>query len=78
MIFVGFFGLIGVLVIFYFYIILEFLKMMELSEEVEYLGYVVKVVVWFLVICSIVSWNFCCYDKKIKGINMYGDRLCMV
>ncbi|KAK4655908.1 hypothetical protein QC762_306590 [Podospora pseudocomata] len=53
-IFVGFFGPVGVSAIFYLYITLEFLKTMEPSEEVEHLGHVVKVVVWFLAICSIV------------------------
>ncbi|KAK4194514.1 putative Na(+)/H(+) antiporter [Triangularia verruculosa] len=53
-IFVGFFGPVGVSAIFYLYITLEFLKTMEPSEKVEHLGEVVKVVVWFLAICSIV------------------------
>ncbi|KAK0732644.1 Sodium/hydrogen exchanger family-domain-containing protein, partial [Apiosordaria backusii] len=57
-IFVGFFGPVGVSAIFYLYITLEFLKTMEVDgrprEDVEHLGEVVKVVVWFLAICSIV------------------------
>ncbi|KAK4174061.1 putative Na(+)/H(+) antiporter [Triangularia setosa] len=53
-IFVGFFGPVGVSAIFYLYITLEFLKGREPREEVEHLAEVVKIVVWFLAICSIV------------------------
>ena len=58
-IFVGFFGPIGVSAIFYLYISLEFLETItvdgEQREDAEQLGETIKVVVWFLAICSIVS-----------------------
>lgn len=58
-IFVGFFGPIGVSAIFYLYISLEFLETITVDgverADAEHLGEVIKVVVWFLVICSIVS-----------------------
>ena len=57
--YVGFFGPIGVSAIFYLYITLEFLRKMEVDGEIrpdaKYLMEVTHVVVWFLVICSIVS-----------------------
>lgn len=55
----GFFGPIGVSAIFYLYISLEFLKTITVDgvqrADAEGLGEVITVVVWFLVICSIVS-----------------------
>jgi NhaP-type Na+/H+ or K+/H+ antiporter len=58
-IFVGFFGPIGVSAIFYLYISLEFLETITVDgvqrADAERLGEVMTVVVWFLVICSIVS-----------------------
>ena len=58
-IFVGFFGPIGVSAIFYLYISLEFLETITVDgvqrADAEGLGEVMIVVVWFLVICSIVS-----------------------
>lgn len=58
--YVGFFGPIGVSAIFYLYITLEFLqKNVTLDGEVRadavYLMKVVNIVVWFLVVCSVVS-----------------------
>jgi NhaP-type Na+/H+ or K+/H+ antiporter len=57
--FVGFFGPIGVSAIFYLYISLEFLNKVtvdgEIREDAQYLKEVLNVVIWFLVICSIVS-----------------------
>ena len=57
--YVGFFGPIGVSAIFYLYIALEFLRKIEVDGETrpdaKYLMEVIHVVVWFLVICSIVS-----------------------
>jgi NhaP-type Na+/H+ or K+/H+ antiporter len=57
--FVGFFGPIGVSAIFYLYITLEFLNKItvdgEIREDALYLKEVMNVVIWFLVICSIVS-----------------------
>lgn len=57
--YVGFFGPIGVSAIFYLYITLEFCNKITVDGEVrpdaQYLKEVVYVVVWFLVICSIVS-----------------------
>ncbi|EMD59191.1 hypothetical protein COCSADRAFT_255926 [Bipolaris sorokiniana ND90Pr] len=56
--FVGFFGPIGVSAIFYLYISLEFLETIvvdgEVREDAKYLMEVIKVVVWFLVICSVI------------------------
>lgn len=58
--FVGFFGPIGVSAIFYQHVALEFLRTEVESGEgmrgdVEVLSEVVRVVVWFVVLCSIVS-----------------------
>jgi NhaP-type Na+/H+ or K+/H+ antiporter len=57
--FVGFFGPIGVSAIFYLYVTLEFLNKItvdgEIREDALYLKEVMNVVIWFLVICSIVS-----------------------
>jgi NhaP-type Na+/H+ or K+/H+ antiporter len=57
--FVGFFGPIGVSAIFYLYVSLEFLRKIEVNGEVRddaaYLMEVMNVVIWFLVICSVVS-----------------------
>lgn len=62
-IFVGFFGPIGVSAIFYLYISLDFLK--EVTDDnglqrsdASNLAEVITVVVWFLVMCSIVSPSF--------------------
>lgn len=58
--FVGFFGPIGVSAIFYLYVTLEFLRT-EIKvngherADAERLGEVMTVVIWFIVICSIVS-----------------------
>ncbi|KAA8620323.1 NhaP NhaP-type Na+ H+ and K+ H+ antiporter [Pyrenophora tritici-repentis] len=56
--FVGFFGPIGVSAIFYLYISLEFLSGIrvngEIREDCAYLMEVMKVVIWFLVICSVI------------------------
>jgi NhaP-type Na+/H+ or K+/H+ antiporter len=58
-IYVGFFGPIGVSAIFYLYISLEFLNTItvdgEIRPDAQYLKEVMNVVIWFLVICSIVS-----------------------
>ena len=57
--FVGFFGPIGVSAIFYLYISLEFLRKIqvdgEVREDARYLMEVMTIVIWFLVVCSIVS-----------------------
>ena len=57
--FVGFFGPIGVSAVFYLYISLEFLEKITVGgvvrEDAARLGEVMVVVIWFLVICSIVS-----------------------
>jgi hypothetical protein len=57
--FVGFFGPIGVSAIFYLYVSLEFLEKVEVDGEVRedaaFLMEVMNVVIWFLVICSVVS-----------------------
>ncbi|KIW13632.1 hypothetical protein PV08_08823 [Exophiala spinifera] len=56
--FVGFFGPIGVSAIFYLYISLEFLNTVtvdgEVREDAARLQEVMRVVIWFLAICSIV------------------------
>ncbi|EHY61306.1 hypothetical protein HRR83_009003 [Exophiala dermatitidis] len=56
--FVGFFGPIGVSAIFYLYVSLDFLNQItvngEVREDARRLGDVMRVVVWFLAICSIV------------------------
>ncbi|KAF2146065.1 uncharacterized protein K452DRAFT_355534 [Aplosporella prunicola CBS 121167] len=55
--FVGFFGPIGVSAIFYLYISLEFLEGItvdgEIRPDAEHLAEVMRVVIWFLAICSI-------------------------
>lgn len=57
--FVGFFGPIGVSAIFYLYVGLEFLDTVSddngQREDAKQLGDTMQVVIWFLVICSIVS-----------------------
>lgn len=60
-VFVGFFGPIGVSAIFYLYITNEFLATMkgadgELRADVAKLPEAVEVIVWFLCICSVVSF----------------------
>ena len=56
--FVGFFGPIGISAIFYLYVSLEFLREVTDSgverADAEFLGEVITVVVWFLIICSVV------------------------
>lgn len=56
--FVGFFGPIGVSAIFYLYVSLDFLRQVrvdgEIREDAERLEEVMRVVIWFLAICSIV------------------------
>ncbi|KJZ75607.1 hypothetical protein HIM_05070 [Hirsutella minnesotensis 3608] len=58
-VFVGFFGPIGVSAVFYLFISLEFIEK-HLSvdgiarSDVEHLGETIRVVVWFLVVCSVV------------------------
>lgn len=58
--FVGFFGPIGVGAIFYLSVSLEFLRKIqvngEIPEDVKQVMETIRVVVWFLVICSIVSF----------------------
>ncbi|UKZ82010.1 hypothetical protein TrVFT333_009791 [Trichoderma virens FT-333] len=58
--FVGFFGPIGVSAVFYLFITLEFIEKFMSDEEgnprsdVKELGALVRIVVWFLVVCSVV------------------------
>lgn len=60
-VFVGFFGPIGVSAIFYLYVSLEFLRNLtvdgEMRQDAVWLAEVMTVVIWFLTICSIVSYN---------------------
>ena len=60
--FVGFFGPIGVSAVFYLYVSLQFLETItgDGKENAQRTGEVMKVVIWFLAICSIV----CCYDSN--------------
>jgi len=55
-VFMGFFGPIGVSAIFYLYITLDFLETVTIDgvqrDDARKLGEVVKVVIWFLAICS--------------------------
>jgi len=57
--YVGFFGPIGVSAIFYLYVSLDFLRHIKVDGEVRpdaaHLMEVMHVVIWFLVICSVVS-----------------------
>ncbi|KAF6824891.1 sodium/hydrogen exchanger family protein [Colletotrichum musicola] len=57
-IFVGFFGPIGVSAVFYLYVTLEFLHTLNDGgtprPDVAHMGAAVRVVVWFLAVCSIV------------------------
>jgi NhaP-type Na+/H+ or K+/H+ antiporter len=57
--FVGFFGPIGVSAIFYLYVTLDYLRLIEADgidrPDVRQLAEVMMVVIWFLVVCSIVS-----------------------
>jgi NhaP-type Na+/H+ or K+/H+ antiporter len=59
-IFVGFFGPIGVSDIFYIYISVEYLETIQVDgeqrEDAKKLAETLKIVVWFLAICSIVSF----------------------
>ena len=59
-IFVWFFGPIGVSAVFYLYISLEFLEGITVDgvqrDDAARLGDGISVVVWFLAICSIVSY----------------------
>ena len=58
--FLGFFGPIGVSAIFYLYTSIEFLESVEVEgkerEDAERLTEITRVVVWFMVIASIVSY----------------------
>ena len=60
--FVGFFGPIGVSAVFYLYVSLEFLQDITVNgvvrEDAARLREVMTVVIWFLAICSIVSFVF--------------------
>jgi NhaP-type Na+/H+ or K+/H+ antiporter len=56
--FVGFFGPIGVSAIFYLYVTLEYLRLIQEDDmgrnDVKQLADVMMVVIWFLVVCSVV------------------------
>jgi NhaP-type Na+/H+ or K+/H+ antiporter len=59
-VFVGFFGPMGVSAIFYLYVAVDYLEKNfvydgVLREDAQQLTEVLTVVVWFLVICSVVS-----------------------
>lgn len=65
--FVGFFGPIGVSAVFYLFITLEFIEKFLSDEEgnprsdVKDLGEMVRIVVWFLTVCSVVSFHSNCH-----------------
>jgi NhaP-type Na+/H+ or K+/H+ antiporter len=59
-VFVGYFGPIGASALFYLYVALDFLKTSvvyegKIRDDAEKLSEVLVIVVWFLVICSVVS-----------------------
>lgn len=60
-VFMGFFGPVGVSGIFYLYVTLDFLATLgegdQPREDVANLGEAVTVVVWFVAICSVVSFT---------------------
>lgn len=66
--YVGFFGPIGVSAIFYLYISVEFLNRITVDGEVRpdaaFLKEVMNIVIWFLVICSIVSLD--CFRQPLS------------
>jgi NhaP-type Na+/H+ or K+/H+ antiporter len=68
-VFVGFFGPIGVSAVFYLYISLEFLETITVDgvqrEDAKQLSEVMMVVIWFLAICSIVSYMLSKYFWKL-------------
>lgn len=70
-IFVGFFGPVGVSAIFYLYITLEFLRTLNVGDQprsdLKTLPEAVTVVVWFIAICSIVSWDLVFFFRKRKS-----------
>lgn len=57
--FVGYFGPIGVSAVFYLYVSIDFLRQIQVNghmrEDVARLEEVMRVVIWFLAICSIVA-----------------------
>jgi len=67
--FVGFFGPIGVSAIFYLYVSMDFLRHITVDGEVRpdaaHLMEVMHVVIWFLVICSVVSLIPACLKNFI-------------
>jgi NhaP-type Na+/H+ or K+/H+ antiporter len=73
-IFVGFFGPIGVSAVFYLYIAVEFLKTNvryndEEREDAKRLSDTIVIIVWFLVVCSVVSFF-------IISLQMLNDIAC--
>ena len=76
--FVGFFGPIGVSAIFYLYISLEYLRVSVVEfgverEDARRLGEIMTVVIWFLVICSVVSTD---WSAEVRLLILF--RSCMV
>lgn len=59
--FVGYFGPIGVSAVFYLYVSLEFLGQMTVEgvirEDASRLGDIMRIVIWFLAMCSIVRFS---------------------
>ncbi len=84
--FVGFFGPIGVSAVFYLYVSLEFLREVtvdggEIREDCARLIETMRVVIWFLSICSIVSRALHFLFGQFNSLKihrlMIGNRLCM-
>lgn len=79
--FVGFFGPIGVSALFYLYVALEWLRNNvtyegKMRDDAERLSEILMVVVWFLVICSIVStssssmWRLANFFELVHGLSI--------
>jgi NhaP-type Na+/H+ or K+/H+ antiporter len=70
--YVGFFGPIGVSAIFYLYVSVDFLNHItvdgEIRPDAHYLKEVMTVVIWFLVICSIVSFQFLVQFQRLTRV----------
>ncbi|KAK0624022.1 hypothetical protein B0T14DRAFT_517420 [Immersiella caudata] len=76
---VGYFGPIGVSAIFYLYVGLEFLESLssdtesDQDEEMQGLAEAMKVVVWFLVVCSVVSRSSSMEEQLANCPRSYTD-----
>ncbi|KAI2621886.1 Sodium/hydrogen exchanger family-domain-containing protein [Hypomontagnella submonticulosa] len=79
--FMGFFGPIGCSAMFYLYITMDFVNGLksgdgdELREDVQFLREDVRVVVWFLMTCSVITHGLCIPLGKL-GIQLLGAIGC--